>query len=735
MLVAVCGWEAYSWSAPQYETHSVTVPLPQAVSSVSIASQSGLFFTGETAGNVYQAPLLKTDVQFAVSGMMIRATVRQHFYNPSSQWLEGIYVFPLPERSGVDRLRMQIGDRMVEGQIREKAEAKKIYEEGKKQGKRASLVSSARDNLFTTRVANVGPEEEIIIEIQYADTVRYSDHVYSLRFPMVVAPRYVSGQVVINKESEVLTTEAPDAGEILSPLHDPRQGSINPLTLRVDLNPGFEAERIHSLYHPITVQLTSGHQRQVGLAESTVPANRDFVLEWHPSADAGPTVNVMAEQIGSDTYLHGTLFPPGQDYTTATTRPHDLTVVVDVSGSMAGTSLTQVKQSLYTLFTRLTPEYRFNLITFASETTQLFPHVQSATESNMDNARRFVQKLEANGGTELLPALQLALGDNDDDLRIQQVVVLTDGAIGNEEQVLNTIHQQLGAQRLFMVGMGSAPNSHLMREAAMHGRGTFTYIGDVRETNARMVTLLKKLKDPAVTNLEVEWPLHVTAGRSHRDLESYPSPIPDLYRGEPITFVVRLPDLYATQLTGILRIRGQQGIMPWKQEILLQGTSSTPGVAKLWAREKVVRLMSDAWRGRLTQDEAKQQMVSVALAHQLVTKHTSLVAVGQTVARPPGAQLVSRHLETNLPTGWKFEPVKKNGLVPLWLVQRQGQLPDQVMPVVLGPTLVALSLPQTATAAQLQLIIGFMGLCFCFAVYYLRRQQERKHDAVDKRPV
>ena len=131
MLATLGGWAAYSWLAheptsPQASV-ATTPPVPvttvPAVLPVAMTAPAGLFFTSATPGNVYQAPTLKTNVQLAVAGTMVRATVRQHFHNPSSQWLEGIYVFPLPEHSAVDRLRMKIGDRFVEGQIQEKEEA------------------------------------------------------------------------------------------------------------------------------------------------------------------------------------------------------------------------------------------------------------------------------------------------------------------------------------------------------------------------------------------------------------------------------------------------------------------------------------------------------------------------------------------------------------------------------------------------------------------------------------
>lgn len=724
MVAVLGGWVGYSLLAPEHKTQHVPVAATQQpVLPVSTTSQAGLFFTSDTPGNFYQAPVLKTDVQFAVSGTMIRATVRQHFHNPSSKWLEGIYVFPLPEHSAVDSLRMKIGDRFVEGEIQEKEEAKKTYARAKQEGKRASLVSSARDNLFTTRVANVGPEEEIIIEIQYADTMRYSDHAYSLRFPMVVAPRYAPGQVVMNEDGEVGTTEVPDAEEIYSPIHDPKQGYINPLSLTIALNPGFATEEVKSLYHPITIQPGEGHQQFITLADGAVPADRDFVLEWRPAAGAGPTTSLIAEQVGSDTFLHGTVFPPGPEYTATTSRARDLTLVVDVSGSMDGTSIEQVQEALDTLLTWLTPEDRFNLITFQSITTQLFPDLRAATASNIETAKRFVGELKAEGGTELNPALEAALSGEEDTLRFQQVVVLTDGSIGYEELVLNTIHQRLGSRRLFMVGIGSAPNSMVMREAAAMGRGTFTYIGDLQETGTRMLALLKKLERSAVTDLELEWPSHLVADEPLGHPEMYPSRISDLYHGEPVTFDVKFHNLQPEHMAGMLRITGKDGALPWEQEFALQNITHTEGVAKLWARKKIAQFMTDARKRKVTQEEVKKAVVQVALAHQLVTTHTSLVAVDREVARPLGMQLISHQLETNLPAGWSLPTIKEEGIFPTWLVQLKGTMPEQVMPVVHVPTLVALALPQTATAAQLHLLIGFMGLSLVCVVHYLRRQR------------
>jgi Ca-activated chloride channel family protein len=157
-------------------------------------TEGTLLFRTDRAGRFMQAPVLKTDVQIAVTGTIARATVRQEFTNPSRKkgdWLEGIYVFPLPETAAVDHLRMAVGERIIEGQIKERVEAKKVYEQAKQEGRRASLVEQERPNIFTTSVANIGPGERVTIEIEYQETVRYENDQFQLRFPMAVGQRYI----------------------------------------------------------------------------------------------------------------------------------------------------------------------------------------------------------------------------------------------------------------------------------------------------------------------------------------------------------------------------------------------------------------------------------------------------------------------------------------------------------------------------------------------------------------
>ena len=161
---------------------------------INDVTEGTLLFKTNQQGRYIPAPILKTDVQIAVTGIIARATVRQEFTNPSQKkgdWLEGIYVFPLPETAAVDHLRMKVGERIIEGQIKERGEAKKVYEKAKQEGKRTSLVEQERPNIFTTSVANIGPGERIVVEIEYQETIRYDQCRFQLRFPMVVGQRYI----------------------------------------------------------------------------------------------------------------------------------------------------------------------------------------------------------------------------------------------------------------------------------------------------------------------------------------------------------------------------------------------------------------------------------------------------------------------------------------------------------------------------------------------------------------
>jgi Ca-activated chloride channel family protein len=601
--------------------------------------RGALLVKTDVPGRFQEAPLLRTDVRVQVTGLVARVEVAQQFANPTEEWLEAIYVFPLPEAAAVDTLLVRVGPRVIEGQIREREEARQTYQQARQEGKKASLLEQERPNIFTVSVANIGPGEQVEVVLQYQEILRHDGGEFRLRFPMVVGPRYIPGATAVAGDPGtgwgINTDAVPDAARITPPVRHPRQGPINPVTLAVDLDTGFPLHRLESPYHAVVATPLSPTRQLVTLRDGEVPADRDFELVWAPAVGHDPAAALFTQWHDGEHYALVMLLPPPADAAGAR-LPREAVFVVDTSGSMAGASIEQARLALGEALDALRPGDRFNLIQFNSHTEALFPATVPAGPAELARARRWVAGLKANGGTEMLPALRAALeGDAGHD-GVRQVVFITDGQVGNEDQLFRYIQETLGRSRLFTVGIGASPNSHFMTKAAEFGRGTYTYIGSPTEVGEKMAALFRKIEHPVLAGLAVSW--------DRQDVEAWPERIPDLYLGEPIVLVARLGTDPRSELT----LTGTRGAQPWEVALRLDARTDETGIHKLWARKKIGSLMDRLREGAV---------VTVALQHHLVSAYTSLVAVDVTPARPDGTPLATGIVPTNLPAGAEYEKI------------------------------------------------------------------------------
>ena len=635
---------------------------------------------GETS---VAAPLVFTDVHIDVAGMTARARVSQRFINPTSDWREGVYVFPLPEKSAVDHLNLQIGSRVIEGQIKERQDARRTYEAAKSEGKKATLVEQERPNLFTTNVAHIGPNEEVVVAIEYQQTLHYDAGSFTLRFPLAITPRYIPGTPIDDKIASIdkgtgiaqNTDVVSDADRITPPIADPANGAINPVAMTVELAAGFPLARLKSASHSIHVDEHPGNRYQVKLSDGLVPAARDFELTWMPDVGAAPGASLLVEEREGRKFALLMVLPPAAE--SANSRAsREITYIIDTSGSMEGVSINQAKEALMMALDRLQPGDRFNVIEFNSDTYPLFPAPMPVDSRTLADARRFVGKLRARGGTEMLPALTAALSTPHQGNQMRQIVFLTDGAVGNENDLLHLIEQRLDDRRLFTIGIGPAPNTYFLKKAAEAGRGTFTFISDVREVKEKMGALFRKIENPALTDMNIVWPTAAV---------TFPSKLPDLYAGEP---VVLTAELQPGANDGMVTLSGLRDGKPWSTKLPLDIGSSEAGIGVLWARDKIEALM-DAKRNGAPADEIKRDVIAVALAHHLVSAYTSLVAVDVTPSASAGIVSKKTALPINAPEGLAIAGV-----------------------------------PQTATPAPLLLVIGMLLLSLA-AVAYQARQISR----------
>jgi Ca-activated chloride channel family protein len=590
------------------------------------AEQGSLLLRTEFEGVFLPAPVLETEVRIRVAGLLARATVTQRFHNPTQEWLEGVYVFPLPDTAAVDGLRMIVGERIVEGRIEEREEAKRVYAEARAQGKKASLVEQERPNIFTTSVANIGPQEDIEIVIEYQEDLRYQGGRFELRFPMVVGPRFIPGAEGIEGFDGTgwgrNTREVPDAERITPPVIPPDQGPINPVRIRVDLEAGVPLSRVASPSHPIRVEKPGTSHWLVELEAGTVAADRDFVLEWEPEAAELPRAALFTEERGGDHYALLMVMPPQGEDAPHSRISRETIFVIDTSGSMHGTSIEQARSALLLALERLQPDDWFNVIQFNSATEALFPASARAHQGAVEEAQRYVKRLGAEGGTQMLPALREALAGSEAGGAVRQVIFITDGNVGNAAQLFSYVKRHLGSSRLFTVGIGSAPNSHFMRKAARFGRGTFTHIGSPQEISGKMRELFAKLESPVLHDIRVAW-------------------------GDPRT--LREPG-------GDVVLSGKRDRSHWELRFGLVGGAQGTGIGKLWARKKIAALMDSLAEGA-DAGAVRREVTELGIHHRLVSKYTSLVAVDVTPTAPAGVTAKTRPLPVNLPAGWSHEKV------------------------------------------------------------------------------
>ena len=463
---------------------------------------------------------------------------------------------------------------------------------------------------------------------------------------------------------------------------------------------------IVSSYHKVAIHRSDANEASLVLSDETVPADRDFELIWSPKSSNAPNAALFLEEIKGEPYYLLMITPPTLR-ADETPSPREVTFVIDTSGSMAGESIRQARESLLLAIKRLKPGDAFNIIQFNNGMDQLFARPQPVNSETVSNALAYIRRLTANGGTMMLPALNAALVDHGlSDNRLRQVVFLTDGAIGNEQQLFESIAQNRGDARIFTIGIGSAPNSFFMSRAAELGQGAFTHIGAVSEVAERMGALFSKLETPAVTNLAIDWPEGAT-------VEAWPSPIPDIYKGETLVVAAR-----ADKERGNIWVSGEQNGQSWKAALPLERAAKRAGVSKLWARKKIAALELARVRPGAEREAIDGKILTVALDHNLISRLTSLVAVDVTPSRQVDETVARADVPLNLPKGWVFEKVFGEELPKL---QREASAPGllktrerfaDAADAPAGQNGAGVALPQGATLANVKLYNGFILMSF-----------------------
>ena len=455
-------------------------------------------------------PLDVVDVRASISGLLVRTELTTEFVNAHDTALEATYVFPLPDRAAVTGMTMTAADRTVTARLQERGEAREQYDKAIAAGQRASIAEEERPEVFTMRVGNIMPGERVTVRLRLVGPLPYEDGAATFRFPLVVAPRYIPGAPVPGPSAgdgqHPDTDAVPDASRISPPVLLP--GFPNPLKLSVgvDVDPaGLELGEVRSSLHTVT-----DHDGTLRI-DPGERADRDFVLRLAYAPGAESAVAVPDEEGDEGTYQLVVLPPE----TTTPPRPKDVVLLLDRSGSMGGWKMVAARRAAARVVDTLTSADRFAVLTFDHHVERpegLADGLSEASDRNRYRAVEHLARADARGGTELLSPLTTGLALLSDSTGRDRVLVLvTDGQVGNEDQIVREVRPLIGTTRVHTVGIDRAVNAGFLGRLAALGAGRSELVESEDRLDEAMEHIHRRIGAPVVTGLQITATAHDAA--------------------------------------------------------------------------------------------------------------------------------------------------------------------------------------------------------------------------------
>ncbi len=592
-----------------------------AAASVSISAQNAdktlspyFFVKGDP--NVDHLPLKGTDVKITVSGVIADVTVVQTYRNEGFRPINATYLFPASTRAAVYSMRMRIGNQVIVAKIKEREAAKKDFEKAEKEGKSASLLEENRPNVFSMKLANIMPQEQIEIELRYTELLVPTDGVYEMIYPTVVGPRYPSAKG---------TADGKEDRPVNSPYF--RQGERPSSTLHIaaKIAAGLPIAELTCPSHKIVPEWQGQTIARLTLDDNDpFQGNRDFVLRYRLTGKEIASGLLLFEGEDENFFLY--MAQPPQQVRTADIPARDYVFVVDVSGSMNGFPLDTSKRLLEDLIGQLRPTDFFNIVLFAGDSTMLSEKPLAATPDNLARAIQMLGEQRGFGGTELLPAIKQAMNLPRQGDVSRSVVVVTDGYISGEENVFEYIRANLDKSNVFAFGIGSSVNRYLIEGIAKAGMGEPFVALDEAEAVGVAGRFREYIQTPALTDIRVR-----PSGFEAYDV--FPVRIPDLFAKRPIILFGK----WRGSAAGTFELTGKTGQGEYSATLNVADfgpSGDNSALRYLWARSRIAEL-SD-YGAAYVDDGKAREITALGLKYNLLTQFTSFIAVREQVVNPNG---------------------------------------------------------------------------------------------------
>jgi len=589
---------------------------------------------GSLATEKGHLPLKSMDVSTSITGLYCRTTLTQAFVNVFDEPLEATYIFPMPPRAAVSSFRLKVQDRVIEGELKERGEARREYEQAIEEGYRTAITEEERPNVFTIRVGNISKGEQAVVEFEIEGPLEFSNSEVTFRFPLVVAPRYIPGAPLdgtsVGDGIAPDTDIVPDASRITPPVLI--KGQPNPVrfTFGVDIDPaGLAFTGFKSSLHQVAMEETAKGCFKVNLSNKTERLDRDFILRFRVGqADVTTGLVCHRERGKSEGTFALTVVPPLASGIVG--EPRDVVIMLDRSGSMLGWKIAAARRAAGRLLDSLTDRDRFGIVLFDTVVEESsFPEsagrlLVPATDRLRYRGVEFLSTADARGGTEMGEALKHTLNrmaKNREEGRRQNIVLITDGQVGHERWIHRMIKRLGKDVRIFVVGIDEAVNDALLEDIALRTGGSCELVESESRLDEVMQHIRNRLGTPLLTDLKVE-------GKGMKIVPDSmtPSPVPMVYHGAQATIWGRFKGKFPAEVT----ISGKQADGAILRSTVKAVKSKELGIARAWARSRVLDLEHDydTFDGAHKKvSKLVKEIVKFSLKHKVLCRFTSFLAV------------------------------------------------------------------------------------------------------------
>lgn len=535
----------------------------------------------------YPLEVLYHHVNVKINGNVAETFIDQEFHNPSDIMLEGYYIFPIPKNAVIKDFSMIINGKEMHAELMDATKARQIYEDIVRQIKDPALLEYTNQGLFKVRIFPIEPGSNKKVSISYREVLDSDNGVYEYVYP--------------------LNTEKFSAKPVKN------------VSVKVELKTNNKIKTIYSPTHSVDVVHKDNKNAVISFEEENTKPDIDFKLYYSTSnEDVG--LSLLTYRTGNDDGYFFLTASPSFVINNDQIESKDITFVLDVSGSMVGDKMKQAKQALLYCINNLNKGDGFDIIRFSTEAYSLFGKIETATESNIRRAEKFIKDLNAVGGTNIEEALNLALKEKRKGNRTHLIVFITDGkpTIGetNDDSLIKKLTNSNSKNvRIFTFGIGNDINTHLLDKITEQTKAYRTYISEDEDIEIKISSFYDKVQSPVLTNLSLSF------GGSIRTYQTYPKDLPDMFKGSSITIFGRYSGDGSSKITLNGSIKGEKKSFSLNANFVKEN-DQYDFIPQLWASRRIGYLL-DQIRLNGENKELVDEITQLAREHGIVTPYTS----------------------------------------------------------------------------------------------------------------